>query len=136
MLQPETSDDRTDRRRTDSIERSDPQKRKKGKDMEGQIKVTAQELINASSDFEARNASVNDITAQMLNLARNLSSQWEGEAATAYINKFNELEDDMQLISKKITEHVTDLQEMASIYENAERLAQESGSGLNAQLIS
>ena len=53
-----------------------------------------------------------------------------------YINKFNELEDDMQLISKKITEHVTDLQEMASIYENAEKLAQESGSGLNAQLIS
>ena len=85
----------------------DPQKRKKGKDMEGQIKVTAQELLNASSDFEARNSSVNDITAQMLNLARNLSSQWEGEAATAYINKFNELEDDMQLISKKITEHVT-----------------------------
>ncbi|MBE6000781.1 MAG: WXG100 family type VII secretion target [Sarcina sp.] len=104
--------------------------------MEGQIKVTAQELLNASSDFEARNSSVNDITAQMLSLARNLSSQWEGEAATAYINKFNELEDDMQLISKKITEHVTDLQEMASIYENAEKLAQESGSGLNAQLIS
>ena len=103
--------------------------------MEGQIKVTAQELLNASSDFEARNSSVN-ITAQMLSLARNLSSQWEGEAATAYINKFNELEDDMQLISKKITEHVTDLQEMASIYENAEKLAQESGSGLNAQLIS
>ena len=87
--------------------------------MEGQIKVTAQELLNASSDFEARNSSVNDITAQMLSLARNLSSQW-----------------DMQLISKKITEHVTDLQEMASIYENAEKLAQESGSGLNAQLIS
>ena len=104
--------------------------------MEGQIKVTAQELLNASSDFEARNSSVNDITAQMLSLARNLSSQWEGEAATAYINKFNELEDDMQLISKKITEHVTDLQEMASIYEKAEKLAQESGSGLNAQLIS
>ena len=69
--------------------------------MEGQIKVTAQELLNASSDFEARNSSVNDITAQMLSLARNLSSQWEGEAATAYTNKFNELEDDMQLISKR-----------------------------------
>lgn len=104
--------------------------------MDGIIKVSPQELMNASSEFQARNASINDITAQMLSLARNLNSQWEGEAASAYINKFNELEDDMQMINKKITEHVNDLQEMAQQYVNAEKQAQELSAGINANLIS
>ena len=58
------------------------------------------------------------------------------EAASAYINKFNELEDDMQMINKKITEHVNDLQEMAQQYEAAEKQAQELSAGVNANLIS
>ena len=89
--------------------------------MEGHILVTTQELMNASSEFQARNTAINDITQQMLNLARGLNSQWEGESAQAFINRFNELEDDMQMINKMITEHVNDLQEMAAAYENAEK---------------
>ena len=89
--------------------------------MEGRIVVTTQELLKTSSEFQARNSAINDITGQMLNLARGLSSQWEGESATSYINKFNELEDDMQMINKMITEHVNDLQEMAAAYDKAEQ---------------
>ena len=81
--------------------------------MEGIIKVNPQELINTSNEFQSRNTAINDITGQMLTLARNLGSQWEGDASATYINKFNELEDDMQMINNKIAEHVKDLQEMA-----------------------
>ncbi|MDO5131598.1 MAG: WXG100 family type VII secretion target [Eubacteriales bacterium] len=94
--------------------------------MEGTIKVSSQDLMNAAGEFQTKNTTINDITAQMLSLVRNLSSQWEGEASTAFINRFNELEDDMQMISKKITEHVNDLQEMASIYNTAEKTVSEN----------
>ena len=103
--------------------------------MEGHIIVTTQELMNASSEFQTRNTSINDVTGQMLNLARGLNSQWEGESATAYINRFNELEDDMQMINKMITEHVNDLQEMAVAYENTEK-AVANVTQVNTNLIS
>ena len=47
--------------------------------MEGIIKVNPQELINTSNEFQSRNTAINDITGQMLTLARNLGSQWEGD---------------------------------------------------------
>lgn len=89
--------------------------------MEGRILVSTQDLMNASSEFQARNTAINNITQEMLTLARGLNSQWEGDSAAAFINRFNELEDDMQMISKMITEHVKDLQEMAAAYERAEQ---------------
>ena len=104
--------------------------------MEGIIKVSAQELINTSNEFQSRNTAINDITGQMLTQARNLGSQWEGDASATYINKFNELEDDMQMINNKIAEHVKDLQEMAQQYTNAEKDAETLGAGVNANLIS
>ena len=104
--------------------------------MEGIIKVNPQELINTSNEFQSRNTAINDITGQMLTLARNLGSQWEGAASATYINKFNELEDDMQMINNKIAEHVKDLQEMAQQYTNAEKDAETLGAGVNANLIS
>lgn len=98
--------------------------------MEGNILVKTQELMNASSDFQTRNSTINDITGQMLSLVRNLASQWEGDGATSFINKFNELEDDMQRISNMIKEHVNDLQEMARIYDESEKQVQEASSGI------
>lgn len=89
--------------------------------MEGRILVSTQDLMNAASEFQARNTAINNITQEMLTLARGLNSQWEGDSAAAFINRFNELEDDMQMISKMITEHVNDLQEMAAAYESAEQ---------------
>lgn len=89
--------------------------------MEGRILVSTQDLMNAASEFQARNTAINNITQEMLTLARGLNSQWEGDSAAAFINRFNELEDDMQMISKMITEHVKDLQEMAAAYESAEQ---------------
>lgn len=43
--------------------------------MQGNILVTTQELMNASSEFQARNTAINDVTGQMLTLARGLNSQ-------------------------------------------------------------
>lgn len=104
--------------------------------MEGTIRVDAQELKNAAQEFETKNNSIKDITGEMLSLARGLNSQWEGESATAYINRFNELEDDMQMVNTLIAEHATDLQEMAEVYLAAENETESIAQGVNATLIS
>lgn len=88
--------------------------------MANTIKVTPQELISASSEFKSRNANVANITQEMLNMARDLAAVWEGEAATAFINRFNGLDGDMQQIRAKLDEHAEDLQAMAQAYMQTE----------------
>ena len=72
---------------------------------------------------------------QMKDLVKNTSSSWEGEAGNTFRNKFNELDDDMTRLKAMINEHVSDLQEMATRYEQAEQEAQQEGAGLRGNVI-
>lgn len=98
--------------------------------MEGTLKVTPEKLISAATEFSTCGQAVSANTQQMTTLVTGMSSVWTGEAATAYANKFNELQDDINRFNKMIQEHVTDLQEMARVYQQAETTAQEASSGL------
>ena len=88
--------------------------------MQGQLKVTPEELRAASSEFAAADGKVTNITSEMMALVTSLTSSWEGEASQAYINRFRTLEDSMQKIHNKILEHTNDLEEMARIYSETE----------------
>ena len=88
--------------------------------MEGILRVTPAELISISNDFSAKGNAISSLTAEMTNQVSSLTSAWEGEAATAYITKFRGLDDDIQLMNRMIQEHVSDLQEMANTYSQAE----------------
>lgn len=103
--------------------------------MEGQLKVTPQDLINTSSDFSSRGQTVNTLTQEMLNLVASLSGGWEGDAAGAYTKKFSELSGDISQINNKIKEHVEDLQEMAKKYETAENANTEAHNVMSSNLI-
>ena len=103
--------------------------------MEGQIKVTPEELRTASGEFASVDSKVSNITQEMMTLVTSLASNWEGEASQAYINKFRELDDDMARIHAKIQEHTTDLDEMAKVYEDVERKTQEQNSTVPSNLI-
>ncbi len=103
--------------------------------MEGQLKVTPEELQNASSEFSGIDKTVVSTTQEMMTLVKNLTSAWEGESSQAYINKFNELEDDMQKIHAKIEEHVQDLAEMATVYTNAEKTTTAANQAVSSNLI-
>lgn len=104
--------------------------------MTGTLLVTPEELINASQQFSNCGSQVQSITQQMLQIIRSMNSSWSGEANTAYTNKFNGLEDDMNKIYKMITEHVNDLQEMARNYQQAEQTNVETAGGLQSDVIS
>lgn len=104
--------------------------------MEGILRVTPATLTNTASGFEARANTVNNLTQQMTSIVTSLSGQiWSGDAANAYKNKFNGLQDDMTRIYKMIKEHSDDLIEFATQYSNAETANAELANSLSSDVI-
>lgn len=104
--------------------------------MEGIIKVTPSTLINTATAFQTTGTQIRNLTGQMTTMVTSLSGQvWSGEAATAYKNKFNGLQDDIEKMIRMIDEHVSDLQEMARGYESAESQNESLASTLSSDVI-
>ena len=85
------------------------------------IRVTSTELNNASQEFLRAGTNIKNLTNNMLNIVQELSSTWSGEAATAYYNKLKSTETGMNRMYDKIVKSSTNLSEMATVYENAEK---------------
>ena len=103
--------------------------------MTGSLLVTPEQLISTSNEFNGHMQQVRQITGSMTDTVKALTGQWEGEAATAYQNKFNELQDDIAKLAAMIQEHVTDLQEMAKKYQEAEKASQEIAGSLSGNVL-
>ena len=104
--------------------------------MEGILKVTPQDLKSTASQFSQSGNSVQTLTNQMLEMVKGLGTNWQGQAASGYINKFTKLSDDIQKMNRMIQEHVKDLEAMAQQYEQAEKANQEISQGLADNIIS
>ena len=74
-------------------------------------------------------------TQQMLDIVGQLSGTWAGEAATAYYNKLKGMSNDMQKLHKMINEHTTDLNEIATTYQQSEQRAVQAASNLKVNTI-
>lgn len=103
--------------------------------MEGILKVTPEKLIQTSGEFEASGNQMKNLTSEMMELVQGMKSIWQGEAASAYGNKFHSLQTDMDKLYRMVQEHVKDLQEMASHYQKAEEGSTQQGSGMNANIV-
>lgn len=102
----------------------------------GTLKVSPEKLQSTATSFEGTASSVQTLTQQMTAIVTSLSGQiWSGEAATAYVNKFNGLQDDMDRIYKMIQEHSTDLIEMAQQYTTAESANANLANSLSSDVI-
>lgn len=86
----------------------------------GTLEVTPQKLISTASSFQSQGNRVRSYTGQMLQLVNKFNGVWEGSAQQVYASRLRMLDNDIATIIKKINEHVTDLQEMASKYMTAE----------------
>ena len=84
------------------------------------IRVSPEKLIATSQEFSTQGSQMSALTSEMVNKVTSLASVWEGEAASSYVNKFKALENDIRLINAMIQEHVSDLQEMGTLYNQAE----------------
>lgn len=88
--------------------------------MEGILKVTPEQLIYTANDFSAKGNEIRQLTSEMMNMVTSMAGVWEGEASNVYLGKFRGLQDDMERMFRMVQEHVTDLNEMASKYMQAE----------------
>ena len=103
--------------------------------MTGTLKVTPEQLVSTANEFQGIGNTIRTLTADMTNTVTGLSSIWEGEAATAYVAKFNGLQDDIERMHAMITEHVTDLTEMARVYSDAENADLDEIATLSSDVI-
>lgn len=100
------------------------------------IKVETSKLRSAASQFSTTSGQIKNATNAMTQAINQLTgSVWSGEAATAYINKFNGLNDEIAKIDKMINEHVQDLNDMAAEYDRAENENRQTASALTSDLF-
>ena len=104
--------------------------------MDGILKVDPQALRSASSEFLATAGQVQTLTGEMMSLVDSMNASWQGEASRTYSSQFHKLQDDMDLMFKMITEHSTDLADMATAYETAENANIDFGGALPGDVIS
>ncbi len=103
--------------------------------MEGILKVTPEKLIQAANEFGTTGKAISILTQEMTDIVNGLKSIWQGEAASSYGTKFLGLQDDIEKINRIIQEHVTDLNEMAGEYQNAEDAGIEESSRLLTEIV-
>jgi len=103
--------------------------------MDGILKVTPEKLRSTASSFSSSASEVNSITSQMMQLVKALGSSWQGEASSAYLTKFGQLQDDMDKMHRMIQEHVQDLNDMADKYQQAENASADLGNSLEGDVI-
>ena len=103
--------------------------------MEGIIKVDPQKLISTANEFNAMGSQVKGLTGEMMSKVTSMSGVWEGDASATYINRFKELQDDMDRMFSMIQEHVTDLNDMAQQYITAENANIDLGGSLAGDVI-
>ena len=104
--------------------------------MEGILKVNPEELIAAAGEFSTQGSNILNLTQEMMEVVTGLSASWEGEAGTAYVTKFQGLEDDIQKLVAMVNEHASDLEVMAETYRQGENANQETISTLSSDIIS
>lgn len=103
--------------------------------MNGTLRVTPQKLISTAGEFETCAGEVSTLTGQMTEMVTSLTSIWQGEAAEAYKNKFNGLNDDIQKMIEFIKEHSTDLKAMAQVYTDTEQSNENLIANLSSDVI-
>lgn len=101
----------------------------------GTIKVSTQTLKNTASNFGSTASKIRSYTTQMMSTVQGLNGKWTGEAQASFWRKFSALQEDMNQIFNKIQEHVSDLNEMARLYENAENRNQSNFGGLKTDYV-
>ncbi|MCR4991130.1 MAG: WXG100 family type VII secretion target [Lachnospiraceae bacterium] len=103
--------------------------------MEGILKVTPEKLMSSSEQFGATAQRMRAHTEEMINLINSLKGIWIGEAQDTYNSKFNMLQSDMEKLYRMVTEHSSDLMQMALTYSNAESSNTVTGSSLGGNVV-
>ena len=102
----------------------------------GTFKVETSRLKSTANSFNNTGNQIKSTTSQMMSIVNSLSGTvWSGDAASKYKKQFGQLQDDINKIVKMINEQVTDLNEMARGYEEAEKQNASMAASLRGDVI-
>ena len=87
------------------------------------IKVEPDQMIAKAASVKTKINNIRRIFESLEQRVNASNSYWKGEAGDMYRNKYKEFKDATEEIIKRLEEHVTDLNAMAGVYENAENEA-------------
>ena len=101
------------------------------------LKVTPSKLKSKATEFNSKASEVKATTNEMFAIIKTLNGAvWSGEAANAYKNRFNELNDDCTKMYKMIKKYSDDLIAIANEYIAAENANEATGKALKINVIS
>ena len=100
------------------------------------IHVTPAQLTSAAGQFQTTAGQIKSLTSTMTSTVEQLSGRvWSGEAATAYKNKFNGLQNDINKLYQMVTKHSNHLRDIATEYQNRENENKQAASSLGNSFI-
>lgn len=97
--------------------------------------VEPEKLRDSAGNFENENTTIRNLTSDMMTIIEGTRSIWEGNASTAYWNKFRSLQSDMEQIDHKIAKYVSNIREIAQNYDTAEATNESEAGGLATDYI-
>lgn len=99
------------------------------------IKVSTEALIAAASEASAQISRVSAEFDEIDRTVKNSSSYWEGEGHDAYLGSYSRRIDRIQNALNRFKEHITDLEQIAGVYEETETEVMESTDPLPMDVI-
>ena len=103
--------------------------------MEGTLKVTPQQLEATAQGMEKEVSRLLSLAGEMSDIANQLRSGWEGEAATAYINKVNAEKQDVDDCVQKVRKRLGELRQKAQNYAAAESANESTAERLAVDVV-
>ena len=101
----------------------------------GTIKVSPDKLNQTASEFSTEASAIANTTGEMMSLVNGASSAWTGDAATQFVSRFGQLQDDMTKLGKMAEEYARDLTDIAAVYTAAENENAQMAQSLSAEVI-
>ena len=97
--------------------------------MTGVIKVNTETLKSQSNEVNGVINNFRNYFESIKSTVSGSSNYWEGEAAEVHRRMYSDIEQEGETILRRWQEHVTDLEQMAGVYDQAENEASEFSGG-------
>ena len=101
-----------------------------------QLRVTTEELLNASSEVRRMVSRMRNVFTEIGNVVRRSAGYWEGHGQESHVRSYNSKQDRIDMALRRFEENATDLEIMAGVYEQAERVNADLPSQLPTDVIS
>jgi WXG100 family type VII secretion target len=99
------------------------------------LKVTPEVLHTKAEVVNTKVSSMTKEFGKMNTLIARSNSYWVGKAGEVHRKTYQEKQPDIEEIFKRLSEHVTELHQMATVYMNAEKTIKEVAEALPNDII-